>query len=332
MKKQLPPACTLVLFSLFFFLEVTNVRADDFAYVRGLGSGEPIRVSQIIERFLFAGVRDYQIGDEWGKKPVDTSRLRDADPVYIGAVHATASFNSATAFYLGRFAGQHVMATNHHVLSSDWECDGRSANFTIRNRRHRCKALIGSWPEIDLALFTLESSNAVDSDLRGLGRNFDFAGDLRANVRLLTAGYGIAGNSSRQIVVNENQDCRVISADNDFRFIADPDRFNPADYKAWSFATGCSVSHGDSGSAVIRRSSGEVVGVVWTGAIPKQERVQSSAFLRELQERADEEIWSLLTYAVPAKKIAERLLSALSENEIAAEHQPTVRELLLKKD
>lgn len=304
------------------------VFVENSEFVRELGSGLPVRVSTLFERFLFAGVLDYQIGDEWGKKVIDPDRRPETDPVYFRAVHGTAYFNSATAFYLGRFAGQHVMATNHHVLGSDWECDGRSANFTVRKKRHRCKELIGSWPEVDLALFTLEGNAEADRDLLGVGRNFDFFNIVSKDLPLLTAGFGIAGNASRQMVINENGDCRVISGDNEFRLLADPDRYNPATYKAWSFATGCSVSHGDSGSAVLSRMDGRVVGIVWTGAIPKEERIQRSSYLAEIQSRRDEEVWSLLTYVVPAKKIAERLRSALSNGELNARQQSIVRELL----
>ncbi|MEN9809384.1 MAG: hypothetical protein RLZZ488_951 [Pseudomonadota bacterium] len=323
----------------FFLLTIlfsqSSVYADPISdfdenseFVRQLGSGSPLRLSKLVERFLFAGVLDYQIGDEWGKKVVDPARRPETDPVYYGAVHATAFFNSATAFYLGRFAGQHVMATNHHVMSSDWECDGRSVNFTARKKRHRCKAFIGSWPEVDLALFTLEGNALVDRDLQDVGRNFDFLDNVSVDLPLLTAGFGIAGNASRQMVVNENDDCRVISGDGEFRLLADPDRYNPADYKAWSFATGCSVSHGDSGSAVFSRLSGKLVGIVWTGAIPKERRVQRSSYLREMQSRRDEEVWSLLTYVVPAEKIAERLRAAILSGELTAEQHAVVLALL----
>jgi hypothetical protein len=322
----------LTIASLPFAVQVRADRLaifdEDTEIVRELGSGSPLRLSALIERHFFAGVSDYQIGDEWGKKVVDSARRPETDPVYYRTVHATAFFNSATAFYLGRFVGQHVMATNHHVMSSDWECDGRSANFTVRKKRHRCKEFIGSWPEVDLALFTLETNPEVDRDLQGVGGNFDFANSISADLPLLTAGFGVAGNASRQMVVNENADCRVISGDDEFRLLADPDRYNPATYKAWSFATGCSVSHGDSGSAVVSRQNGKVVGIVWTGAIPKEERVQRSSYLRELQLRRDEEVWSLLTYVVPAKKIAERLRRALTDGELTEEQQSLVRELL----
>lgn len=131
------------------------------------------------------------------------------------------------------------------------------------------------------------------------------------------------------MMVNENNDCRVVSGLNEFRFMADPDRYNPADYRAWSFATGCSVSHGDSGSAIVNRKSGAIVGLIWTGAIPKEAKIQSSQFIRDLQNRDDEEIWSLLTYAVPALKIKDRLNDALNSGELAVRHYPIVQELLV---
>lgn len=299
------------------------------AFVPKLGSGTPLSLDSVLEDFALTGVRDYQIGDEWGKKWVDPSTLSQKDPIFVRAVQATAFFNSATAFYLGCFSGTHVMATNHHVLGSQSECEGRTVHFSLRKAKYRCDEMIGSWPEIDLALFTLKSSNSADADLKSYAGGFDFSGSLDEDTPLLTAGYGIAGNASRQMMVNENNDCRVVSGQNEFRFMDDPDRFNPADYKAWSFATGCSVSHGDSGSAIVNRKSGAVVGLIWTGAIPKDSKIQSSQFIRELQNRDDEEIWSLLTYAVPALKIKDKLNEALISGELSARHKLIVQDILL---
>ncbi|MEN9825671.1 MAG: hypothetical protein RI953_1416 [Pseudomonadota bacterium] len=297
-------------------------------YVRRLGSGQLLSIENDALEFLFAGVRDYQIGDEWGKREVDITSLPSQDEVYRRSVNATAFFNSATAFYLGKFAGEHVMATNHHVLDRDSDCSGRQIHFTVRKQKYRCKALIGSWPEIDLALFVLENPGTADDDLLPYAGNFDFNAPLAEDTRLLTAGFGIAGNPGRKMVVNENPDCRIVSSQGEYRLMADPDKYNPADYKAWSFATGCSVSHGDSGSSVVNRQTGGVVGIVWTGAIPKEERIQHSSYIKEIQSRRDEEIWSLLTYVVPAEKIATKLRQELSSGSIPRRFVPAISQML----
>lgn len=304
--------------------------AGQLLFVPKLGSGVPIPLQSFEDVLEFSGIRDYQIGDEWGKKEVEPSKLSQRDSVYVRAVQATAFFNSATSFYLGKFGGEHVMATNHHVLSSDAGCRGRTVHFSLRDSKYSCKAMIGSWSDVDLALFTLEADPKADQDLSPYAKNFDFNSVIFENTSLLTAGFGIAGNRNRKMMVNENSDCRVISGRDEFRYMADPDQLNPAEYKTWSFATGCSVSHGDSGSAIVNRTSGAVLGLLWTGAIPKEARIQDSNYLKEIQVRRDGEIWQLLTYAVPAKKIAEQLNSALNSGELAQQHISVVREILSK--
>ena len=297
-------------------------------HVPHLGSGRLLPVLNSALEFLFAGVRDYQIGDDWGKKEIDVTSLPIKDAVYRRSVNATAFFNSATAFYLGKFAGEHLMATNHHVLERESDCTGKLVQFTVRNQRYRCKAMIGSWPEIDLALFILENPGAADADLPAYAGNFNFKSAPAENTPLLTAGFGIAGNPGRKMMVNENQDCRIVSPQGEYRLMADPDRYNPAEYKAWSIATGCSVSHGDSGSSVVNRETGDVVGIVWTGAIPKEERIQHSSYIKLIQSRRDEEIWSLLTYVVPAEKIGAKLRRELQSGNIPRAFAPAVSQML----
>lgn len=321
--------------SRLFALAVVSVSGAAFGsesaqldVVKKLGSGILLNVERLLSREAISSVADYQIGDEWGKKPVTDADIAAGDLVFVRSVSATAFFNTATAFYLGQFGGAHVMATNHHVLPFEYECRGKVANFAVLKKKYACSEVIGSWPEIDLALFTITVPFSDRAVLDRVGRNFEFKSTLAENTPLLTAGFGIAGNTARRLVVNQNADCRVMSRTDDFRLMADPDRFNPADYRAWSFATGCSVSHGDSGSAMVNRTTGAVVGLVWTGAIPKDRRVQNSGELVKMQKSGSDEIWSLLTYAVPAIKISETLRLELDERRIRQEHIPVVRDLL----
>ena len=325
----------LIALSLAIFAHSKNTYAqvyqgteDDFALE--LGSGIPLSVEKLRLREYLSGVSDYQIGDSWGKKPVLESDLPSRSPAYIRAVLATASFNSATAFYLGRFGQWHVMATNHHVLERSSDCQSRRANFVLLKKRFSCASMIGSWPEIDLALFTISVPESDSKLLQSVGRNFDFKSELMEDTALITAGFGIAGNSNRELMVNDNDDCRVMSNNGEFRLMADPDEYNPASYKAWSFSTGCSVSHGDSGSAMVNKINGAVVGLLWTGAIPKEARIQNSSYLRQLQKEDSDEIWSLLTYAVPATKISEKLKSELQSGRLKNEDKEIVQLILDK--
>ena len=69
----------------------------------------------------FSGdVDKYQIGDIWGKLSLTRSDVRNGSTALRNAARATARysgmFGGATGFYMGKFAGQHIMGTNHHVV------------------------------------------------------------------------------------------------------------------------------------------------------------------------------------------------------------------------
>ena len=274
------------------------------------------------------GHEDYRLGDEWGKIPVTAAVLQKATPAFRRAALATAKLGGGTAFYLGKFNGFHVMATNHHVCPAAYACLSEHAEFPFLKLSLKVNKYFGHWSDIDLALFAVEVKTAEDEKtLAKVAGNFAFKKDLTPGLDLLTIGYGVADNPNRVLVSNQDHDCRVFSAKNDFHFMADPDDVNPSDYKAWSFANGCDVSHGDSGSAMIDRKSGEVLGIIWTGRIPKSSVVQSTAFLDHLLVSQGPEVWSQLSYAVPASKIGE-YLTTVAAQATQAETKATLLSLL----
>lgn len=269
-----------------------------------------------------ADFTDYQIGDEWGKKPVTRAMMDNHSPAFTRAALATARVGGATGFYLGKFNGHHVMATNHHVMTGPGFCNAhRKVTFPILGKSFACEKFFGDWTGIDLALFAIEVTNKDDEDqLARIGRNFNFRVTLTPGQDLLTIGFGVFRNERRALVAVEDADCKVFSDKNDARFISDPDRINPADYKAWSFATGCDVSHGDSGSAMVDRNNGDVVGIIWTTATQKPERIRSSSHLDDVLKRQNQDdIWNWLSYAVPAPKMKEFLEDFLSKNQLPDE-------------
>lgn len=271
-----------------------------------------------------ADVTDYQIGDEWGKKPATRTTLRGLSPAFIRASLATASFGGGTAFYLGKFNGHHMMATNHHVMPDGRMCGSRSAAFPLLRKSFRCEKFYGDWTAIDLALFSITVPSREDEELLArVGRNFNFRVTLQPGQDLITAGFGSFNNPRRQLMVNEDRDCKVFSSRADYRFIDDPDRINPADYKAWSFATGCDVSHGDSGSAMVDRQTGDVVGIIWTTATQKPERIRNSSYLDDTLRKQGPDVWGWLSYAVPAPKIGEFLVQVLSSGSFPDVDIPT---------
>lgn len=255
----------------------------------------------------------YQVGSEWGKKLVTVEALAEKSEQYKRAAYATAKVQltqgNATSFYLGEFNGHHIMATNHHVLEDETACLTGRFTFTLLKQKAKCITFLGHWPEIDLALFEVELSQEAAIALKPYGRNLKFDAQFKPGQPLVTIGYGIADNPGRVLMGNEDSDCKVFSSES--KLMADPDDINPADYSAWSFANGCDISHGDSGSAMVDRETGDVLGIIWTGRIPKNPKVQDSKYLDDLLKTDSPEIWKELSYAVPAPKMKEHLKGVL---------------------
>jgi hypothetical protein len=274
--------------------------------------------------FLGSDEDTYQIGSEWGKKPITTSLFQTLTPSIQRMAKGTAKVRTATGFYLGKFKGAYVVATNHHVCPNAIACSASTTPVRFPQLGAAAlpiKKLLGTWPEIDLALVEVAApANDADAQLfAAAAQNFDFNTPLEAGTPLATMGFGIALNQSqRNMMINQDSDCKVFSDATDIRLLADPDDLNPADYKAWSFAHGCEVSHGDSGSAMINRENGSIVGIVWTGKIPKSPEVQNTAFLdRIFAERDVAQIWKELSYAVPATKMKEVFNRMISDGTIS---------------
>lgn len=296
----------------------------------GLAAGMELRHTSIsnldVDASLFFS-KDYQLGDEWGKKVVTAESLAKESAVFARAAKATARFGGATAFYLGKFNGRHMMATNNHVLQRQG-CDRFAADFVLIGRRFQCEKSYGNWKEVDLALFSIRVSPNEEAALAGLGGNFAFDAEIYPGQELLTVGFGVSENKARRLVANQDSDCKVFSGRNEFRLMADPDDYNPGPDEVWSFASACDISHGDSGSAFVDRKTGETLGIVWTGRIPKSPQVGSSKYLAELLARQGPEIWTELSYTVPAARIRDSLLASLNGGRLGSEEAGTIRALL----
>ena len=285
--------------------------------------------AQPIDEFTFGLDLRYQIGTEWGKKPVSLDSIKDESEQFQRAAMATARVGGATGFYLGLYNGKHIMATNHHVMPGKNSCTNRSVRFPLLDITLRCEEFLGDWTDVDLALFVLSTPTAEEAAaLYKVAKNFAFDHDLEKGEELITIGFGVADNPERNLVANQDSDCRVFSQDAEYRFMGDPDDFNPADYKAWSFSNGCDVSHGDSGSAMVSRKTGEPVGIIWTGRIPKDEKVQNADYLVDIYSTNSEDVWKQLSYAVPAKKIGEFLKDLASKPDTDEQLVKTLNALL----
>ena len=272
----------------------------------------------------------YRIGDEWGKNEV-TEKDLNSDVHYRRMALSTAKVRGGgTGFYMGVHNGRHLLATNNHVCPSQFKCSRKGAvNFTMLGVKATMSEWMGSWTDIDLAIFAIEFQSEEDAaKLAGLASPFAFNDDLYRGQPLVTIGYGMADNPGRVLVGNRDDDCRVYSGTAEYRHMKDPDDLNPGKNLVWSFANGCDVSHGDSGSAMMDRNTGKVIGIIWTGRIPKAEKVQSSAFMRGLLENPTEEIWQELSYGVPAPMIATHLLDLIERGQIEPDKAATLIALM----
>ena len=275
----------------------------------------------------YSFTNNYQIGSEWGKRVVTAQEMQKNGDVYRRTALATAKTGGGTGFYLGKFNGFHVMATNHHVFEKPENCLGLTVKFTEMKQVFECTTFFGSWSDVDLALFAIQvNTPEQENALAAVAGGFAFHDDIYPGQPLITIGHGVAENPTRKLVANYDSDCKVFSEKNDFHFMGDPDDYNPAPYKAWSFSNGCDVSHGDSGSAMVDRNTGKVVGIIWTGRIPKKAEVQNSDYLNQMLQKKSSEIWTELSYAVPAPKIGEFLtLVSQDQNE-----KPETRQMLIE--
>ena len=276
-------------------------------------------------------IRLYKKGDDHSPRHLTKQDL--ADPVIAKVFKSTVLINgSASGVYLGKHAGQHIVATNAHVVGASMEeCESAPPVilFDSRIRTSDVKCL-GVWTEVELALLSFrpydmrawdefddqpgeESFHAGDMALVGLGLEFSDSHNFRMGTPLVNVSYGIGGDESENrgnptVVqaprISMDHDCRIISRSRDFRFLLDPDTINPLDYSAWSAAHACDISHGSSGSGIFNRETGELLGLVWTGVWPEDgEQPLNSREIQQIQNKQDERVWSKLNYFVPAEKI-----------------------------
>jgi hypothetical protein len=266
-----------------------------------------------------ADILDYQIGSTWGKSIIKQDSLENSSPAIRRAAKATArvrlGFGGATAFAIGQRGDQVLMATNHHVIGSEDQCQNAGISFEMLGISSlQCDRIIETSTDLDLTIFTISGTTAEQvSKIVSVAKSFN-KDEPRKGRTLATIGYGVAGNpGQRNLMKGLDEDCKIFSPDGESRFMADPDEFNPGPHMTWMFAIGCDVSHGDSGSAIVDRESGDVIGIVSTGKIPKDVKVRESTYLSGIYDAASEDVWKELTYAVPASKIWELLGSALEQ-------------------
>jgi hypothetical protein len=259
-----------------------------------------------------------QIGPSWNKA-VLTKDVFSTLPLHLRKLAlSTASFNDGTAFYLGKFNGKHVMATNAHVVLEKSEaCRRAVAKFTMLGARFRCQKIISFLTDVELALFTIDTTPADDVFFQTLGVTLETKIATAANVGLFTLGYGGFRNSSGSLTYTTGGFCKTFSATTPGMYLPDPDRSDRLPYKVWSFAMGCNASWGDSGSPVVDLRTGKVLGLLWSSKFPKDPRTRDAKYLNMILSTGDAAIWKQLTYAsnlLRFPEVASRRLAKINAN------------------
>ncbi len=283
---------------------------------------------EVVERDDFDALADavndyvYRVGDEWGKKVLVGRDLRNRKLKFVEVLRrtakATAKVAKGTGFYLGQFNGFHLIATNYHVhmrLINEPE-SYKEIEFPFLDLSFDFGRIFGAWLEIDLALFAINvESKLSQKELQSVAKNFSFDYPITRNQELLTVGFGRAKNHYSDMVGTWDSDSKVFSGDNEFKIKHGLDENGRKVGTTWAFAVGCDASDGDSGSPVVTRNTGDIIGLLW-GVAPRTPIAQSSQCLDNMIKENSPAIWKSLNYAVPAAKIKEFLLEEIKSGAI----------------
>jgi hypothetical protein len=238
----------------------------------------------------------YRVGDTWSRESVTENLLlslpsheqtwlkRTGRAVYRGG--------SGTVFIVGKLQDKWWALSNRHVFHSTSVCESATLRFPVLELAARCVRRMEAWNSHDLALIEIAFQDNKEPDslpfLRLPNPPSQTLGDWIAS-----AGFGVAGHTgSIPLTLNRDEDCRAFSSTAFDRIMG-----NEAVH---SFAHGCDVSPGDSGSPIWERETGRWVGVVWSGIVPKGDLVQKSMDLLRwlILPEEDSQVWETLNFGV----------------------------------
>ncbi len=278
-----------------------------------------------------AGLKMYEIGDEWNRQLVTPEDLKE-DSVLTKLYRSTLIMglkkprkdegltltSVGTGFYLGKHNGLHLVATAKHViaensarLSENEACLKFVYHFPSGEKKfYTGKKWLGSWSDIDFVICAIDIPSADEADF--IGRELSFKSKVvNKNTELSTIGFNMLNKYMGKPYFEKSNDCRV--------FIGSEQAQKKAN--KWSIATGCDAANGDSGSAIVDRHTGELLGFLSQTSIVKFGI--PSALLSEFSEMPDktDTLWEELSLAVPIDKIVSQVcvetLSEPTESSIA---------------
>ena len=281
----------------------------------------------LLSIFSFLSNAKYvKIGDEYTKIPYKKAYANSNNSNVSRLIENTVLINSATSrgtsrgtgFYIGMHNGHHLFLTNAHVLSSDDCRNGAVISFLdngMKIKKAVCEKVhtfLYKKDKSDITLFSMSSESIKDMIGEGLEIDMDFS--PRAGQLLASHGFGLKKSSNAKLTkFNPNttydNDCAVSSADHKLVYISN--------FKAnYVFATGCDMAEGDSGSAIIDRDSGKVVGIFFLIGenAKRRNRITSESFWNDIVGTNDKKIWQNMSYAISLKSVGEKLFKFLDFN------------------
>ena len=317
-----------------------------------------VRAQTVPPEQIIKEINIYQKGDQWSPRIVSPTDLKN--PISSRAIGATVIVGGATGIYLGKFNGQHIIATNAHIAGTDIDERKAFRPSVLFNKNIWAKTVdcVGLWKDIDMALLIVRPYDVNEWDqetgqpneasykkaeiaIAGKAVNLSYDMIPAQDTPLINVGYGFAGiddpKRNDPLVIPEpkimmDQDCQILSKTGDARFLFDPDDINPLGYAAWSMAHGCDISHGSSGSMLMDRNTGNIIGLVWTGVWTKDgEKPISSEEIYRISKSNDEQIWNRLNYAVPAFKIKQYFLEEIRKGAITGKKASLIKAIVGQK-
>ncbi|MFG1525596.1 serine protease [Halobacteriovorax sp. RZ-3] len=252
-------------------------------------------------------IKEYVVGDEWNRTHIGENDTPDVEELKssilitgLGVVNTANKLtltNVGTAFYLGKYEGEHLVATAAHVIDRENFNDMLFHFIAGPKFSLKAKELIFYSDDIDFAIVSInmEDKEAIlMKTVSAVKLNFDKVAE--EGTPLTTVGFGFFDNEKLGLARYENSnDCQIIFGD---------DKVKKLD-KVFSIATGCDASGGDSGSPIVDRNTGELIGVI-TRIQTEKIGLTSKQLIEEKEENASS-IWNDGSFATSMKYIKAEL-------------------------